>query len=736
MWSIPGPVFTAGGITAHLFWSHFDTFAKPYSVWNIQDSLMSLKWPNSNMSLESQQPALVKTPTTIMGSLAVMQIVMDLSFLPGAIVVAAYSPSSTNASLTVRGVIFTSLPPAGCYPEPRSTRASPPAAIRVPPPTPPTGGAGMVMLEVPQTLPRRRLISSRRPSGGHHHEISRRMGDPNNKFRPEALLQHHQQQQVSQTQQKTTRRSITRRRREQLAVVAPPSAAAPPPPPPAVAAAAAVATLTAAAAATQGLDPALSNFTSCLWTLSFDRSAAQARHDYLLRIYDISHGQGSNVTTVMAAVPPSDTPSGSNADGDQQRPMNLPYVFLESVTLVVPQPELDVLIWSWANNSTAVATEPGLADQLDRMLTGSSLAEESAVAISSRYSYAVNASSIYDRGSDIITRLAFQRFWWCGLEGRNVVLTSVLPAEPPELIEEKIVLQPPPVRDLPVSYHSSPAAHSHDPQLPISIPSSPPQKPLQPSIATVPVHQRKMPSAVSPLSPPLTSDIITSSSPIVDDDNSQSRKTNTKTAPAAAAIIGGAVVGAFCTVAATVSGLLCCASWRRRRRRQGYSKDTAERSVPYLQNPLDKLEHAAAGDRAEQQLQQYPAAYGPDREAACNTAITSKGFTNDGSGSLPQQQLTGFHNGDSTSINISDKFQQPTSTTTSEKTAAACCTEADSTNAVAFDLPPPPPAITSTAPPPPGPSLVGANSSSSSKQVTATSALNRAYIHLLHMFYK
>ncbi|KXZ43560.1 hypothetical protein GPECTOR_87g423 [Gonium pectorale] len=75
-------------------------------------------------------------------------------------------------------------------------------------------------------------------------------------------------------------------------------------------------------APTQGLPVALANFTSCLWTADFDRPAALAG--------------GGTAADVGAA------------GGEGVRPAGLPYVFLDSVALVVPQAELDWMSEVWA----------------------------------------------------------------------------------------------------------------------------------------------------------------------------------------------------------------------------------------------------------------------------------------------------------------------------------------------------------------------------------------------------
>ncbi|GIL82462.1 hypothetical protein Vretifemale_11450, partial [Volvox reticuliferus] len=205
-----------------------------------------------------------------------------------------------------------------------------------------------------------------------------------------------------------------------------------------------------------GLDPALSNFTSCFWGMNFDRHAAVAGDR---NISPAAAAAAGAVQDAGSAATVKGNVSGGGGAPLGGGPFGLPYVFLDSVTLVIPQPELDVLIWSWATNSTVMATEPGLADQLGRMLAGSSLAAESVLAVAKvaiDYRNAAVGSSTEGFQVAAPRSLIFMRFWWCGLEGRNVTLTSQLP----------LVAMPylSPAREanserlsLPVTYLSSPA---------------------------------------------------------------------------------------------------------------------------------------------------------------------------------------------------------------------------------------------------------------------------------------
>ncbi|EFJ41875.1 hypothetical protein VOLCADRAFT_98100 [Volvox carteri f. nagariensis] len=74
----------------------------------------------------------------------------------------------------------------------------------------------------------------------------------------------------------------------------------------------------------QGFDFAIASFMSCIWALDFDRPG---------------NGSGSAATSNLVA---------------SDRPVGLPYVFLDTVSILIPQAELDVFIWIWVTNSTEV----------------------------------------------------------------------------------------------------------------------------------------------------------------------------------------------------------------------------------------------------------------------------------------------------------------------------------------------------------------------------------------------
>ncbi|KXZ43077.1 hypothetical protein GPECTOR_104g83 [Gonium pectorale] len=136
-------------------------------------------------------------------------------------------------------------------------------------------------------------------------------------------------------------------------------------------------------APTQGLPADLANFTSCLWTADFDRPAALA-----------GWGTAADVGA---------------ADGEGVRPAGLPYVFLDSVALVVPQAELD-----WMSQA-----------HVEAMWAGSRLTEASAGLLAAA---AVGSGAGTDADArPVVTALSFEVFEWCGLRGRDVTLTSLLP---------------------------------------------------------------------------------------------------------------------------------------------------------------------------------------------------------------------------------------------------------------------------------------------------------------------
>ncbi|KAG2446993.1 hypothetical protein HYH02_008147 [Chlamydomonas schloesseri] len=149
---------------------------------------------------------------------------------------------------------------------------------------------------------------------------------------------------------------------------------------------------------TQGLSQAMTNFTSCLWFLTFDRVAAAS--------------WALNSSSVSA-----DGTSSSSRIGGLDRETDfsdlLPYVFLDGVTLVVPPPELRLLAWALAARpeelAAAVPGDAGLAAQLAALAAGSVVSNASA------------------------SVLTFSRYRWCGFHGRNVTLTTALPDLGPAL---------------------------------------------------------------------------------------------------------------------------------------------------------------------------------------------------------------------------------------------------------------------------------------------------------------
>ena len=144
--------------------------------------------------------------------------------------------------------------------------------------------------------------------------------------------------------------------------------------------------------ATQGLAPALANFTSCLWTFEFDRSPEALAADL--------------------------------AGGAGGRPAGLPRLQLDGVVLVVPQAELQLLGRVWAASADLLSgrlafsadTDPGLAAALRAMLEGSALLEPQP---------GPTGSSTQDRvylHSDGM--LEFEEVAWCGWNGYNVTLIT------------------------------------------------------------------------------------------------------------------------------------------------------------------------------------------------------------------------------------------------------------------------------------------------------------------------
>ncbi|KAG2501420.1 hypothetical protein HYH03_001203 [Edaphochlamys debaryana] len=156
-------------------------------------------------------------------------------------------------------------------------------------------------------------------------------------------------------------------------------------------------------APTEGLAPFLANLTSCLWSMDFDR---------------------------VNATPP------------EQRSTDLPYVSLDSVVLLVPQPKLALLAWAWALGSraggadeaaaalAAVTSDAGLAGELAAMALRSRLEPDSAAAALVAATIASSSLSTPDTALGAFaatTSVTFATLSWCGLVGRNVILASQLP---------------------------------------------------------------------------------------------------------------------------------------------------------------------------------------------------------------------------------------------------------------------------------------------------------------------
>ena len=142
--------------------------------------------------------------------------------------------------------------------------------------------------------------------------------------------------------------------------------------------------------ATQGMPPALANFTSCLWSVEFDRLTAW---------HQLTAGGSSN----------SSSSSSSSAAGSL-RPAGLPYVFLESVVLLLPAAELQLLAALWSSPDRAAVSGAAAA-------VGGGFAEHLAAALAA-------SSAPLPQLPGASPSLAFERFVWCGLEGLNVTLTS------------------------------------------------------------------------------------------------------------------------------------------------------------------------------------------------------------------------------------------------------------------------------------------------------------------------
>ncbi|KAG2432162.1 hypothetical protein HXX76_009084 [Chlamydomonas incerta] len=159
---------------------------------------------------------------------------------------------------------------------------------------------------------------------------------------------------------------------------------------------------TGGGSATQGLAPALTNFTSCLWTFAFDRSPEALAADA--------------------------------AGGAGGRPTGLPRLQLDGVVLVVPEEELQLLGRVWAASADllsgrlafSAATDPGLAAALRAMLEGSVLLDAQ---------HYLNSSSTEDRAHlRSEGMLELEQVSWCGWKGYNVTLITPGAAELPNAV--------------------------------------------------------------------------------------------------------------------------------------------------------------------------------------------------------------------------------------------------------------------------------------------------------------
>ncbi|KAG2492820.1 hypothetical protein HYH03_008978 [Edaphochlamys debaryana] len=186
---------------------------------------------------------------------------------------------------------------------------------------------------------------------------------------------------------------------------------------------------------TQGLPPGLTNFTSCLWTLAFDRPASAAAA--------AAEAAGLAVPDDMAG---------------------LPYAFLDSVVLVVQPAEVDLMARamtldpSSGGGAAALTTDAGLASFLDAMRSQSELDG------TKQETQPPSSAGIIPEEARY-TRVTFRRFRWCGLMGRNVTISA-----PSEVrVGPNITLPPPLALHLPLVAASVPTSPP-----PPSLPLPPP----------------------------------------------------------------------------------------------------------------------------------------------------------------------------------------------------------------------------------------------------------------------
>ncbi|KAG2432174.1 hypothetical protein HXX76_009094 [Chlamydomonas incerta] len=304
-----------------------------------------------------QQQVPIYAPAMIMGEPLGVR-VLDLAGLVAAVRLSGPGPGC----ITLRHLVLIGAPPASAppaiwvaSPPPRQSLSPPPS----PPQLPPSVGALASVADAPPQQPSASAStpaatrSARAPPAG-----------------PAANTPDHRRRMGSG--------------RQRLLAQAAASAAPPPPPPP--------------DGITQGLAPALANFTSCLWTFEFDRSQEALAADA----------------------------AGGGAAG---RPAGLPSLFLDGVVLVLPEAELQLLGRVWAASADLLSgrlafsadTDTGLAAALRAMVQGSVLADGG----SSRGTDGSSSDSS-DTGGPV-TRLWFALLSWCGYVGTNVTLSSTAP---------------------------------------------------------------------------------------------------------------------------------------------------------------------------------------------------------------------------------------------------------------------------------------------------------------------
>ncbi|PNH03805.1 Receptor-like protein kinase FERONIA [Tetrabaena socialis] len=207
---------------------------------------------------------------------------------------------------------------------------------------------------------------------------------------------------------------------------------------------------------TGGLPPGLANFTSCLWTLDFDRragteaSSVEAPAPWPMPT-PAEGAEGSSAPRtppddvgVLLALPPQPPlpplwwhylPKGS------PRPRGLPRATLDSVILLVPYRELQLMAWCMAHNNTAPLSDLGVAGEVAAMLAASQLVapglvrRQLAEAEAMGYGWGpggggeggATGASPQPSTPSPLRSITFWLFSWCGLYGRNITLASKLP---------------------------------------------------------------------------------------------------------------------------------------------------------------------------------------------------------------------------------------------------------------------------------------------------------------------